>query len=227
MDNWEQTKRREGQLWRCQIPVQQMRKVYYIRMMRLPSHRELNRPPLITSQTTVWSPVFIPILLLSIKMPLAVSYSTDSPKKNKRNMTKKGSEMHLRDSCKWCSVDNCQKTPQCWLPCKPDMAVTTVTGGGWGYKLGRMEYFRVTKRTRGGKKDLNSQTRVTFACRIVVEKDLFFFDSFWKPSLSKKWRGSSPGSPNRTLEATGLRGERWDPSILTRHWDLLSKLLNI
>lgn len=47
---------------------------------------------------------------------------------------------------KWCSVDICQKTLQCWLPYMPDMAVTTVTGSGWGYKLVRMEYFRVTKR---------------------------------------------------------------------------------
>lgn len=75
----------------------------------------------------------------------ADSKSIDSLNKEREMITNKGWEMHRRVPCKWCSVDHCQKTLQCWLPCKPDMAVTTVTGSGWGYKLVRIEYFWVTK----------------------------------------------------------------------------------
>lgn len=131
MDNWEQN---EG----VKVSPQGAKLysvVYHICLVWfLLSHLQLNTH-LISHD--ILNPFFfsITLLLLSIKMPLAESYSTNSTKNNI------SCRMHFRGShkCKWCSVDNCQKTLQCWPPGKPDMVVTTVTVGGRGYKLATIE----------------------------------------------------------------------------------------
>lgn len=137
-------------------------------------------------------------------------------KKNKRNMTRKGSETHLRDSCKWRSSGHLpENTAMLAIPCKPDMAVTTGTGGGWEYELARMEYFKVTMGTPEVKLKTNKQIKIEKSSPPHMQShrrdnDSFFLDSFWKLASPKKRQCSSPGSPNRPLVATGLRRERWE-----------------
>lgn len=154
-------------------------------------------------------------------------------KNNKKKSWRKGWETHSRVSYKWCSVDNCQKTLQCWLPCKPDMAVTTVTGSGWGYKLDRLGYFRVTKRghRKSEKKSrkvkislISSQKRWLKGCAAMAT-----FSN--RPVSLSERRSLVPLQVHQTDLSRQLyrfeKGKMRDPSILTYHWDLLSKLLNI
>lgn len=103
-------------------------------------------------------------------------------------------------------MDNCQKTLQCWLPCKPDMAVTTVTGSGWGDKLVRLGYFRVTKRghRKSEKKEQESQNQPYFLTEALDER-LCSNGNLFKSTGEFIWEkkfSSSPGSPNWPLEAT-------------------------
>lgn len=107
--------------------------------------------------------------------------------------------MQWRPSEECCSMDMCQKTLQCWLPCKPDMAVTPVTESGWGYKLDRMENFRVTRRRQAtfSKKELKRQ-KWSGSAR---EKWLKMVRRLVFKASGKSW-SSSPGSPKHPLKAT-------------------------
>lgn len=108
-------------------------------------------------------------------------------------------------------MDDCQKRLQCWLPRKPDMAVTTVTRSGWGYKLVRMESISDWPEESRASMKLSREVILSLLwfCRNVGVKALW-----WQSLKSKRWahtRGrelrflSGCAEPNSWGDPTGLR----------------------
>lgn len=153
-------------------------------------------------------------------MPLAVSYSTNSSKKDDEPQKKRQSEPltgFLWVVLKW---------PSARKHCNADFLVgltwqlLQLQAGVWGYKLTRLESDHDD--ARGTKCQIENKTKAVLES--YEERGTYLF--VYTAGSKKRW-GSSASSSCWPLDATSLRRERWESSILTHHWDLLSTFLNI